>query len=60
MVLDRPVPWAVIYSKAVDKLLRDGLITWKYKDERGAFYSTIIVTEKGITAYKNHSWPSQE
>jgi hypothetical protein len=52
MTRDRPVSWAQIYCKAVDTLLKKGFIAWRNKDERGAFYSTIIATYQGIEAYE--------
>lgn len=60
MTLDRPVSWAQIYSKTVDKLLDYGLITWKYKDERGAYYSTLIATDEGKKAYSSLTWGRNE
>lgn len=44
--------WAALYCVAVDKLLEAGLITWYNKDDRGAYYSTIIATKQGIEAYE--------
>ena len=52
MTLDRSVPWAQIYSKAVDKLFDRKLIQWKYQDSRGAYYSSIIATNEGRTVYE--------
>jgi hypothetical protein len=56
MTLDRPVSWAQIYNRSVDKLLKYGLITWKHNDERGPFYSTIIATDEGKKAYSSLTW----
>jgi hypothetical protein len=51
MIADRPMAWATLYCVAVDKLLDAGLITWYNKDDRGAYYSTIVATKQGIEAY---------
>jgi|KBSMisStaDraftv2_1062788.scaffolds.fasta_scaffold48900_2 hypothetical protein len=52
MALDRPVPWAQIYCKAVDTLFEKSMLWWHHKDERGPYYSTIIVTKKGKLEYE--------
>jgi hypothetical protein len=47
--------WASLYNKSVDTLFKRKLIDWHHKDERGAFYSTIIATNEGIKQYERNT-----
>lgn len=49
---DETMHWARIYGPEVDKLFQRDYIEWKFKDSRGAYYSTIKLTAAGKQHYE--------
>jgi len=45
------IQWARVYGPYVDKMFKYGYIEWKYKDARGAYFSTIRLTDTGKERY---------
>ncbi len=45
------IGWARIYNSDVDAMFKYGYLTWKFKDERGEYYSTVQLTDDGRERY---------